>query len=96
MANPFRMPDADEQTILNELEVLPISSEEQPRWEQEVSKHHYLKNATLVEEHLRYKVTFRGQWLACLGWSAPARHIKAHDQWVGWSAAQMVCRREEK
>lgn len=93
MAKPFRLPDADEQVVLDELEVRLICPEEQPRWEQEVSTHHYLRNATLVGKYLRYVVTFRGQWLACLGWSAPARHLKPRDQWIGWSADQLARRR---
>lgn len=93
MAKPFRLPDADEQVVLDELEVRPIYPEEQLRWEQEVSEHHYLKNATLVGEHLRYAVTFRGQWLACLGWSGPARHLKPRDQWIGGSADPLARRR---
>ena len=93
MAKPFRLPNADEQAVLDGLEVRLISPEEQPRWEQEVSEHHYLKNAILVGERLRYVVTFQGQWLACMGWSAPARHLKARDQWIGWSADQLARRR---
>jgi len=40
------------------------------RWNELVCKHHYLENANLVGEQLRYGVAFRGQWLALLGWSA--------------------------
>lgn len=93
MGKPFRLPEADEQAVLQGLEVRLISPEEQPRWEQAVSEHHYLKNATLVGEHLRYVATFQGQWLACLGWSAPARHLKPRDQWIGWDEGQLQCRR---
>jgi len=93
MTKPFRLPNADEQAVLDGLEVRLISPEEQPRWEQEVSEHHYLKNAILVGERLRYVVTFQGQWLARMGWSAPARHLRARDQWIGWSADQLARRR---
>ena len=28
------------------------------------------------------------QWLALLVFSAPAKHLKHRDRWIGWSAAQ--------
>lgn len=93
MSKPFRLPNANEQAVLHALEVRLITADERPRWDQEVSQHHYLKNAILVGQHLCYVATYQGQWLACLGWSAPARHLKARDQWVGWTAAQLACRR---
>ena len=51
-------------------------------------EHHYLKSATLVGEHLRYVATHRGRWLALRAWAAPARHLRARDQWIGWSDEQ--------
>lgn len=93
MGKPFRLPDAGEGAVLEGLEVRLICPAEQPRWEQEVTEHHYLKNATLVGEHLRYVATFQGQWLACLGWSAPARHLKPRDQWIGWDEQRLRRRR---
>jgi len=93
VGKPFRLPEADARAVLQRLDVRLISPAEQPRWEQEVSEHHYLKNATLVGEHLRYVATFQGQWLACLGWSAPARHLKPREQWVGWGQEQLRRRR---
>ena len=93
MTKPLRLPNADEEAVLSSLEVRLITEAERARWDAEVSEHHYLKNAILVGEHLRYVATYQGQWLACLGWSAAARHLKARDQWIGWSAEQLACRR---
>jgi hypothetical protein len=93
VGKPIRLPEADERAVLAQLEVRLICPEEQPRWEQTVTAHHYLKNATLVGEHLRYVATFQGQWLACLGWSAPARYLKPRDQWIGWAQDQLQRRR---
>lgn len=28
-----------------------------------------------------------------MGWSAPARHLRPRDTWIGWSAEQLACRR---
>ena len=93
MAQPIRMPDVQEQHVLDHLVVRPITEAERPQWNELVTAHHYLKNATLVGEHLRYVVEYQGQWLALLGWSAPARHLRPRDAWIGWTKAQLPCRR---
>lgn len=93
MSPPIRLPNAEEQHILDHLTVRLITEEERPRWNAQVSARHYLKNATLVGEQLCYVAEYQGQWLALLGWSAPARHLRPRDQWVGWSSEQLACRR---
>jgi hypothetical protein len=35
---------------------------------------------------------FEGQWLVLLGWSAPAWHLRAREQWLGWSNEQRAAR----
>jgi hypothetical protein len=43
----------------------------------------------LVGEQLRYVVTnAKGDWLALIGWSAAAMHLKARDQSIEWSDRQ--------
>jgi predicted transposase YbfD/YdcC len=84
----FRQPTVDEQEILIHLVVAPISPDEVDRFDQLLTQHHYLKEAQLVGEHLRYVATYRGQWLALAAWSAAALHIKARDQFIGWSDEQ--------
>ena len=93
MAQPIRLPNVQEQQVLNALVVSPISGEERPRWNELVRQYHYLRNATLVGEHLCYVAEYEGQWLALLGWSAPARHLRPRDAWIGWSKEQLPCRR---
>jgi len=93
MPPPLRLPNADEQHLLEHLTVRLITEAERPRWNALVSAHHYLKNATLVGEHLCYVAEYEGQWLALLGWSAPARHLQPRDAWVGWDKDQLPCRR---
>jgi hypothetical protein len=93
MAQPIRLPNAQEQQVLDRLVVRPITEEERPRWNELVATHHYLKSATLVGEHLCYVAEYEGQWLALLGWSAPARHLRPRDAWIGWSKEQLPCRR---
>jgi len=87
-ATRFQRPSISEQQILRELLVRPIRPAERARFDQLLVAHHYLKSATLVGEHLRYVATHRGRWLALLTWAAPARHLRARDQWIGWSDEQ--------
>ena len=93
MAQPIRLPNAQEQTVLDQLVVRLIQPQERLRWNELVSTYHYLKNATLVGEHLCYVAEYQGTWLALLGWAAPARHLQPRDAWVGWSKEQLPCRR---
>jgi hypothetical protein len=84
--------DPAEAAVLDQITVRRIEPEEQPRWSQLVSEHHYLKNANLVGERLCYVAEYQGQWLALLGWTAAAYHIRARDQWVGWNENQRRAR----
>lgn len=85
----FRRPTADEQTVLHGLTVRLLECpEDRQRCDQLLTEHHYLKNAHLVGEHLRYALTWRGQWLAVATWSAAALHLKPRDRCIGWSEAQ--------
>lgn len=92
MPQPNRMPDCQEQAVLDGLSLRLIEPSEKERWDQLVTERHYLKNANLVGEQLRYVAHYQGQWLGLLGWSAPALHLKARDQWVGWSLEQQRLR----
>ena len=85
---PARLPDRDEQNILDRLCVRLIEADEQSRFDQLLCQHHYLHTATLVGEQLRYVAEYRGLWLALLTWNAAALHLCHRDQWIGWSADQ--------
>ena len=84
----FRQPTADEQLILIHLRVRLVTPEEAARFDQRIAAHHYLKSAQVVGEHLRYIVTYQGQWLALAAWCAPAWHLKAREAFIGWSEEQ--------
>jgi Domain of unknown function (DUF4338)/DDE_Tnp_1-associated len=89
MPKPHRLPNNDEQAVLESIQVRLVSPKERPRWNKLVREHHYLKNANLVGEQLRYVITdAEGTWLALLGWSAAALHLKARDQSIEWSEEQ--------
>jgi hypothetical protein len=81
-----------EQDILDHLEVIELTERDQiQRCDAFITEHHYLHDASLVGEHLRYAAIYRGQWLAVASWSAAARHLKARDAFIGWTHEQ--CRR---
>jgi hypothetical protein len=89
----FRRPTADEQTVLLGMTVrLLVRPEDIKKADQILTEHHYLHNARLVGEHLRYAVLWQGQWLAVAAWSAAALHIKARDQFIGWTEGQRRAR----
>src|SRR5438132_1959778 len=84
----FRQPTPDEQEILIHLAVRSVAPDEVERFDQLMAEHHYLKAGQLVGEHLRYVAEYRSQWLALAAWSAPALHLKARDQFIGWTDEQ--------
>ena len=84
----YRRPDSGEQEILDGIEIRLITLDETGKFNELVTKHHYLKSAVLVGEHMRYVATFEGEWLALGAWSAGAMHLKGRDGWIGWNDEQ--------
>jgi hypothetical protein len=82
----------NEQHVLDHLQVRLITSpKDKGRCDQLIVEHHYLKDATLVGEQLRYVATYKGRWLAVATWSGAAFHLKDRDEFIGWDFEQ--CRR---
>src|SRR2546425_13066784 len=89
MAKPLRLTGIEEQELLDGLQIeLVLEPGQRERWNQLVVEGHYLHNATLVGEQLRYAASYQGQWLALLGWSAAAWHLAAREAWLQWSEDQ--------
>jgi hypothetical protein len=90
MATPRLYPNAAQQALLEEVKVRLVENEEElRRWQEMVEAHHYLRDACLVGACLRYVAqSAEGQWLALLGWSSPARHLRGREAWLGWSQEQ--------
>jgi len=85
----FRRPTADEQTVLREMSLkVLVNSKDIGRCDRILVEEHYLHSAQLVGEQLRYALIWKGQWLAVAAWSAAALHLKARDQYIGWSQEQ--------
>jgi hypothetical protein len=81
----YRRPTPDEQQVLAELSVELVRAEELGQCKALLEKEHYLHSAQLVGEQLYYVAVWRGQWLAIAAWCAAAFHLKARDQFIGWS-----------
>jgi hypothetical protein len=69
------------------------SEKDVARWNKLIRKHHYLKEHRLVGESLRYVATRNGEWVALLGWSSCAFHLRPRDAWIGWNDHQRKARR---
>ena len=93
MGKPKRRPlSTEEQDILDHLQVrLVTTPKDKARCDRLIREHHYLHDATLVGEQLRYVATYKGRWLALATWSGAAFHIKDRDEFIGWDAE--TCRR---
>jgi len=89
MSKTVRMPSAENQAVLESLQARIAEPCELERCHQLLNEHHYLKSPKPVGERLYYVVTdAQGQWLAVLVFAAAAKHLRARDQWIGWTDAQ--------
>jgi hypothetical protein len=88
MSKPYRLPQVEEQTVLDEVQVRVVGPEDHPRFQSLLRRHHYLEGIKPVGERLYYVAEWRGQWLALLVFCAAARHLRHRDRWIGWSETQ--------
>jgi Druantia protein DruA/DDE_Tnp_1-associated/Transposase DDE domain len=88
----FRITDPIESAFLAQVELRRVLPHETARCQQAVRENHYLQSADLVGEQLWYVAEAQGQWLALLGWSAAAYHLKGRDAWIGWNETQRRAR----
>ncbi len=84
--------DLAEAAVVDELQVRLVLPQEEEEWNRLMAENHYLKNAQMVGEQLRYVAEYRGQWMALLGWSAAAYHLKGREGEIGWDDNQRRAR----
>ncbi len=80
-----------QQSLLDGVSVRLLSSEnpeERIRYDQLITQEHYLHNAALVGEQLRYVAEYKGQWVALLSWSAASFNLKDREDWIQWTSKQ--------
>lgn len=85
--NLTRCGEGDE-AALSGVVVRLMRPQELRRWNRLMTRQHYLGNAHLVGETLRYVAERKGRWLALLGWSSAAYHLRERERHIGWSTAQ--------
>lgn len=79
------LPDAEQQQLLDEVQVRLATPQELARVQSLLRRHHYLGCLRAVGERLFYvAVDKRGQWVAVLIFCAAAKHLRYRDQWIGW------------
>ena len=88
MSKSYRLPQVEEQIVLDELQVQVVGPEDYPRFQSLLRRHHYLQGIKPVGERLYYVALWRGQWLALLVFCAAAKHLRHRDKWIGWTEDQ--------
>ena len=84
--------DPAEAAVVDQVTVRLVRADEEADWDRLMVENHYLKSARMVGEQLRYVAEYQGRWMALLGWSAAAYHLKGRDSWIGWNANQRRAR----
>ena len=69
---------------LREVVVEPVATEDERRYQRLMAAHHYLGALPKIGETLWYAARWRGDWVALIGFSAPALKCGARDRWIGW------------
>lgn len=89
MAKPNRLPDPDQQNLLDEVTVQLAPRASLPKINRLLEEHHYLGSLKPMGERLYYVASdATGRWLGVLVFSAAANHLKHRDQWIGWTTEQ--------
>jgi hypothetical protein len=89
MAKPKRLPNKDQQELLNQVRVQLASPRQLPRIDKLLDEGHYLGSVRPVGERLYYLATDASdRWVGILVFSGAAKHLKQRDQWIGWSNEQ--------
>jgi len=83
------LPDHIQQQLLDEVRVELATTAQLPHLHKLLNQHHYLGSLRPVGERLYYIARDAADhWVAVLVFSAPAKHLKHRDEWIGWSNEQ--------
>ena len=69
---------------LHEIIVRPVRPFEEPQYQEQMQKHHYLGFLPKIGETFWYLASWRDEWIALLSFSTPAWKCAARDRWIGW------------
>jgi hypothetical protein len=78
----------EEPCLLKGVRIRLLQPEERERFDQLMGQQHYLGNAQLVGEQVRYVAEYQGQWVGLVAWSAGAYRLKLREEWIGWNPSQ--------
>jgi len=82
-------PTTAQQHLIKTVRLELVGPDQIGRWNELIERHHYLHNATLVGEVLRYVACDEaGAWVALLGYSSASLHLRVRDHWLGWTPEQ--------
>jgi hypothetical protein len=85
-------PQLSEPDVLPRVTLRLVGDEERAAFDRTLEAKHYLANARLAGQTLRYVAELDGQWVALLTFSAAALHLKGREHWIGWSPRQRARR----
>jgi hypothetical protein len=85
-------PAVPESAVLDRIQVRLLGDPERPKFDWLLREEHYLHDATLTGQSLRYVAELDGQWVALISFSAAALHLKAREKWIGWTPRQRARR----
>ena len=69
---------------LREVVVEPVAAADESRYQRLMQAHHYLGALPKIGETQWYVARWRREWVALIGFSAPALKCRARDTWIGW------------
>ena len=69
---------------LLDIRVRPVERSEEARYQEQMSRHHYLGALAKIGETVWYVAAWDGQWVAQLSLSAAALKCGVRDRWIGW------------
>ena len=83
---------AQEPDVLRRVTVRLVREEERDEFDFRLEHQHYLGSARLAGQTLRYVAELDGAWVALVCFGAAALHLKAREQWLGWTPRQRARR----
>ena len=83
---------SNESDVLQRVTLRLVGDDEREVFDRTLEDKHYLANARLAGQTLRYVGELDGQWVALLTFSAAALHLKSREQWIRWTPRQRARR----
>jgi hypothetical protein len=86
MPMPQQLSDPD---VLKRITLCLVDNDQCEVFDRTLAEEHYVANARLAGQALRYVAELDGQWVALLTLSAAALHLKGRGKWLGWIRASV-------